>query len=181
MLHSPSLRNWVMECHNHSELHPKARSRWSQVEMRQHGGSGGWARRGRPTWGTARGGPGAVDRCLARSGPASRQYVCPSSTRGVNARPSSSFPMGESGQVNCTANGNWKCGRKSCMRLNVHYKPCWLKPCIMNCTITVIDGHTSYHSAEPQLTKCTKKGLLERIVKPPFSYVIAWSSALQCT
>ena len=38
----------------------------------------------------------------------------------------------------------------------VHYKSCWSKPCITDCTIMVIDRHSSYHSAEPQLTNAQK-------------------------
>ena len=61
-------------------------------------------------------------------------------------------------------------------RMNLTYKSCWSKPCITNCTITVIDRHSSYKQNCTNQTH--KKGILERIVKPPFSYVIAWSSTL---
>ena len=44
----------------------------------------------------------------------------------------------------------------------------------MKCTIMVIDGHSSYKQNRTNLMH--KKGLLERIVEPTFSYVIAWSS-----
>ena len=38
------------------------------------------------------------------------------------------------------------------------------------------DGHSSYKQNRTNLKQ--EKGLLERIVEPPFSYVIAWSSTL---
>ena len=88
--------HWGIEWWNITII-PNSTTKWDQggVERKWSGcgDSGGWARRGWPTWGTTDGRPGAVNRCLARDGPGSRWYVCPLSSQGVNAGHSSSFPI----------------------------------------------------------------------------------------
>ena len=88
--------HWGIEWWNITII-PNSTTKWDQggVEWKWSGcgDSGGWARRGWHTWGTTDGRLGAVNRCLARDGPGSRWYVCPSSSQGVNAGRSSSFPI----------------------------------------------------------------------------------------